>query len=591
MDQKSLTQTSASFMPDTREVGNRVEASFGFFPGGGFGGFRHKISADLEKIIDAPKLFSTIMMGRTDDSGISVMRPGSSSHVLHGLRRAVLLENGGGLSDGQLLDGFVRQRDEAAFEALVRRHGPMVLGVCRRITGHEPDAEDAFQAAFLVLVRRAASIVPRENVGNWLYGVAYRTALEVRKAMLRRRNKEKPLTDILDPKAPSNAERQDLGELLDQELSRLPHKYRLPVVLCELEGRSRKEVARQLRLPEGTLSSRLAMARKMLAKRLMRRGISLSAGALTVALSSQEAATGVPTSLVSATVHTAMKVAEGMVPATLVSANVLSLTHGVSKAMFLAKLKPTAIVVLLALTAGLGAGLMSLQGLADESAAPTRQDAPEPVAKENKPPSDKDELQGTWMLIAREENGKRHEFPQGIGITATFDQGKMTTREEPLGLFARGAGNSTQGAYTLRPNENPKTIDLTYLDGPKKGRPWKRGIYFLMGMELTICWGDEENRPTQLATKPDSKVVLHVFRALSLERPAEKWKVRLDLDTKHEQPVSSVAFSPDGKLLATGSLDKTVKLWEAASGKEIARLRTSGPLPVTYVSFRPTEKN
>src|SRR5439155_17351329 len=125
-------------------------------------------------------------------------------------RRAVLLENGGGLTDGQLLEGFIARRDEAAFEALVRRHGPMVLSVCRRIIGHEPDAEDAFQAAFLVLVRRASSIVPREKVGNWLYGVAYRTALEARKVMIRRRNKEKPLTDLLDPNPISKADRHEL---------------------------------------------------------------------------------------------------------------------------------------------------------------------------------------------------------------------------------------------------------------------------------------------------------------------------------------------------------------------------------------------
>ncbi len=156
------------------------------------------------------------------------MRAGGSNHVLNGIRRAVLLENGGGLSDGQLLEGFIRQRDDAAFEALVRRHGPMVLGVCRRVTGHEPDAEDAFQAAFLVLVRRAASIMPREKVGNWLYGVAYRTALEARKAMLRRRNKEKPLADVIDRDTPSKAENHELVKLLDRELSRLPDKYRLP---------------------------------------------------------------------------------------------------------------------------------------------------------------------------------------------------------------------------------------------------------------------------------------------------------------------------------------------------------------------------
>jgi uncharacterized protein (TIGR03067 family) len=262
--------------------------------------------------------------------------------------------------------------------------------------------------------------------------------------------------------------------------------------------------------------------------------------------------------------------------------------------MFLAKLKVTAVVILLALTAGLGAGLMSLQGLA-EPAAPARQDSPEPAAKADKPASDKDELQGTWLLIGREEDGQRQVFPQGVGIVVSFDQGKMTTHQETLGLFARGSENSTLGTYTLRPNEDPKAIDLTYLDGPKRGKLWKRGIYFRMGMELTICWGDEEHRPTELATKPDSKLVLNVFRALEVgkplaERPKEKWILRLDLDTKHEQAVTSVAFSPDGKLLATGSLDKTVKLWEAASGKEIAMLRMSAPLPVTYVEFSPDGK-
>src|SRR5713101_5830919 len=200
--------------------------------------------------------------------GATLMPAGIVDHMLHHLRRTVLLHNGGGLTDGQLLEGFVTRRDEAAFEALVRRHGPMVLGVCRRVIGHEADAEDAFQAAFLVLVRRAASIVPREKVGNWLDGVAYRTALEARTMLIRRRNKEKQMTDMLDSKIASKVEWQELAELLDQELSRLPDKYRLPVVLCELEGRSRKEVARQLGMPEGTLSSRLAAARKMLARRL-----------------------------------------------------------------------------------------------------------------------------------------------------------------------------------------------------------------------------------------------------------------------------------------------------------------------------------
>src|SRR5437660_7271840 len=126
------------------------------------------------------------------------MHEGRLATVVRSLHALAQAEQGGEPADGQLLERFAARRDEEAFALLVRRHGPMVLGVCRRVTGHEPDAEDAFQAAFLVLVRRAASIMPREKVGNWLYGVAYRTALEARKTMLRRRNKEKPLADLID---------------------------------------------------------------------------------------------------------------------------------------------------------------------------------------------------------------------------------------------------------------------------------------------------------------------------------------------------------------------------------------------------------
>src|SRR5262249_44075451 len=153
------------------------------------------------------------------------------SGVLPHVRRAALLQDGGGMTDGQLLECFLARREEAAFEALVRRHGPMVLGVCRRVLRNAHDAEDAFQATFLVLVRKAASLLPREAVGNWLYGVAYHTALKARAAALRRRAKEAQVRAM----SPREARPEDAGQewrpLLDHELSRLPDKYREPVVL------------------------------------------------------------------------------------------------------------------------------------------------------------------------------------------------------------------------------------------------------------------------------------------------------------------------------------------------------------------------
>jgi RNA polymerase sigma factor (sigma-70 family) len=179
--------------------------------------------------------------------------------VIDHLRRAVLLRDGAGLTDGQLLESFLGGQDEAAFEALVRRHGPMVLGVCRRVLRIHHDAEDAFQATFLVLVRKGDTIRPREMVANWLFGVAYRTAQKARGRIARRRVREAQVKEMPEPEAVAPEEGWgDWRPLLDQELSRLPDKYRVPVVLCDLEGKTGKEAARQLGWPEGTVSSRLA---------------------------------------------------------------------------------------------------------------------------------------------------------------------------------------------------------------------------------------------------------------------------------------------------------------------------------------------
>ena len=203
--------------------------------------------------------------------------------ALGGVGRLLLAPGGEGVTDAHLLGLYLTARDGAAFEALVRRHGPMVLGVCRRAAGHEQDAEDAFQATFLVLARRAADVRPADRVGCWLYGVAYRTARKARANARRRRARERPIGAIPDPPAPPAAG-SDLAQVLDAEMSRLPDLYRVPLVLCDLEGRPRRDVARMLGIPEGTLSSRLTAARQRLADRLTRRGVSGAAAVLGGAL-------------------------------------------------------------------------------------------------------------------------------------------------------------------------------------------------------------------------------------------------------------------------------------------------------------------
>ncbi len=278
------------------------------------------------------------------------------SDLLQHLCRVVLRREGADLRDGQLLECFLSRRDEGAFEALVRRHGPMVWGVCRRVLRTLHDTEDAFQATFLVLARKAASIHPREAVGNWLYGVAYRTALRARSRNARRQEKERSAVDRSESYSATDETWQELLPHLDRELSRLPDKYRLPVVLCDLEGRSRKEVASQLQIPEGTLSSRLATARKQLAGRLRSHGLTLAGGALATLMTQNGASAAIPPAVVAPTVKAAVLVAAGQATAGIVSMSVLTLSDGVLKAMLLTKLRmaATALVTMIVLTGGVG---------------------------------------------------------------------------------------------------------------------------------------------------------------------------------------------------------------------------------------------
>jgi RNA polymerase sigma factor (sigma-70 family) len=261
--------------------------------------------------------------------------------IVHHLRKSVAPP---GEADQQLLARFVEQRDEAAFVALVTRHGPLVMGVCRRLLGHEQDAEDAFQATFLVLARKANRVRWSGTAGPWLYEVATRTALEARSVNARRRARETLMHEVPHAEV-APVEMQDWRAVLDEELNRLPEKYRAALVLCELEGRSRKEAAELLGVPAGTLSSRLDRARKLLAQRLARRGLS---GCVVGALAGE----AVPATLVDSTVRAAMLVAAGL--EVTAAAAAVALMKGVLRTMFLAKLRLVVAVVLVVAMLGVG---------------------------------------------------------------------------------------------------------------------------------------------------------------------------------------------------------------------------------------------
>jgi RNA polymerase sigma factor (sigma-70 family) len=317
------------------------------------------------------------------------MPAGHVSQLMPTLRRVVLARQAAARSDGELVGAFVAARDADAFAELVRRHGPMVLGVCRRVVGDRAAADDAFQAVFLVLVRRAAAVRPRERVGNWLYGVAYRTALKARSGLARRRAREKQVLVMPEPTAPAPPDWTDLQPVLDEELARLPDRLRLPVVLCDLEGRPQREVARHLNVPPATLATRLAAARRTLARRLTRRGVALSGGALAGLLGSPAAAPAVHPALAAGLVRAVETAAAGGALSPLVSANAVHLSEGVMRMIVLAKLKALAVLTATALVLTTGLGLGLVPAAADDNPPPrpgvgrSGPDGPAPAAPAN----------------------------------------------------------------------------------------------------------------------------------------------------------------------------------------------------------------
>lgn len=306
------------------------------------------------------------------------MATGSLNLVLERIRR---LAGGEGWSDAELLERFAARHEPAVFEVLVQRHGPTVLGVCRRVLRHEQDAEDVFQATFLVLARRAGSIRRHASLGSWLYGVAYRLALKVKARESRRRDHERRCAEMARSDPPNDAAWDELRPVLDQVLHRLPEKYRAPLVLCYLEGKTHAEAAGALGWPTGSMSRRLARALERLRAGLLRQGVALPAGVLATLLA-ERARAAVAGPLAQASCRAAVLAATGQVVTTVVSTHAAALAEGVMHTMLATKLKiggallATAAAVAVA-TALAGPG----QPRANENPAPQDEPKTAPVAR------------------------------------------------------------------------------------------------------------------------------------------------------------------------------------------------------------------
>ncbi len=281
------------------------------------------------------------------------MTDGPIRRLLGIVRRVADADAAGPLSDDRLLDRFRTRGDEAAFEVLVWRHGAMVLATCRRVLGDAHAAEDAFQATFLILARKARSVRRGGALAGWLHRVALRVAGRAKQSAARRAWHERRAA-IATVTGPPDGPASELRAVLDEELNRLPAKLRLPVVLCYLEGQTTAEAARQLGCPRGTVLSRLATARERLRVRLLRRGVALPAGGLALAGPAEA-----PAALVTVTVRAAVLFAAGRAVAGVASTEVIAMTEGALRAMVLSKVKLTAAVVLAFGVLGTGAGLVA----------------------------------------------------------------------------------------------------------------------------------------------------------------------------------------------------------------------------------------
>ena len=351
-----------------------------------------------------------------------------------------------GMTEWQLLRRYLDRRDEVAFTAIVERHAPMVLGVCRRILTDRRDVEDAFQATFLILARKGGTLREGDPVGHWLYGVARRVALRVRTAAWRRRSRERPgeapevaITDD-DPSA------RELVAVVDEELARLPAKYRMPVVLCYLEGLTHDEAALRLGWPVGSVKGRLARARDLLKPRLARRGFA-PAGEAVALLGGLPS---VPPALLAFTIRAAMAgPASGVVPA-----GVASLVAGSLTSMMLNKLKVLAVLLL---SLGTGAAVMAYQYQAIRGDG----DAPNPGKKAATPAtdtSDVEDWEARWPSLTEFQDDQD---PKSKAILAKLnDRIAMSfPNETPFEDVKKYIEQSTQDDAKGLPNGIPIYVD------------------------------------------------------------------------------------------------------------------------------------
>jgi RNA polymerase sigma factor (sigma-70 family) len=403
-------------------------------------------------------------------------------------------------SDAELLGRFLQTRDPAAFAALVERHGRLVWNVCRRVLDHDHDAEDAFQATFLLLAQQARAIRQQDSLSSWLYGVAYRIAVRARGRRQVQRERTMPLTS--DPVSPPETGWSDLKPILDEEVSRLPTKYRVPVLLCYFEGQTHAEAGQTLGWPTGTVAGRLARARDLLRTRLLRRGLTFSAAALGALLIEHAATAGVPELLFQSTIHAAVATSAGVT--TGATANALALMQGVSKAMLIQRLTVlggVCLAALLMLTGGSAGTWYALTPTATQETGVTAAPQEPKLGPKVEPAAgDPQRILGSWVRV------KQADEKPDVWDRLTFTPEKLDYHSiQDIQFFS---------TYTIDQSTQPKSMDIASAEskpdttGLRSIDPY-RCIYKLDGDKLELVVGTPSQRPKEFAA--DAKAGFRYF--------------------------------------------------------------------------------
>jgi RNA polymerase sigma factor (sigma-70 family) len=468
------------------------------------------------------------------------------------LRRLSASRHERDLSDGELLGRFLSSGHEHAFATLVQRHGPMVHGVCRRVLGDGHGAEDAFQATFLVLVRRAASIDRTGPLGGWLFGVAERVARRARSQNATRRCKEREAAAMVKPEAIDAPTWKEVRRVLDEEIAALPEKLRLPIVLCYLEGKSYDQAGLELRWPKSTVAKRLARGREELRQRLTRRGISLSAGAMVTVLAAKANTTAIGAGLTINTVRAVISFAGGRQSgATYLSATAVRLAEEAIRATIGIK------AALAAVTLGVGLFVGAVSWAAPSTTT---------------------------------ENGPRHEAEpmaaNPVKQAPAIVQPRLDAFGDPLPEGALARLGTVRFRHGIGPSWLAYSPDGKML--ASASRQFGPGV---------CLWDAVTGRPLRqshsplantLAFSPDGKT-LFISNALSLVDVATGNEIG-----RLEKPIGTfelVAFSSDGRTVAAADLGggAGVILWDIVTGKELHRLLGGGNFPFA-IAFSPDGK-